>query len=354
MEKEIEAIPVTVEKGNVFEQFCFFFLSYNKNFYQIAEIYTDKIPGREIPADIRSKLKLSPADDGVDGVYVSIDGKYTAYQAKFRTNRKTPTSNELNNFWTEAEYADVRLIIANAMTLPNDVKKRKHNLFVLGYIFDQLPEEFFDYLYAETTARKNSSVIPVVREKYRSRTYQEEIIQAAVDGFYSNDRGKIIAACAAGETLISSWISERMHSNRVVFFTPNLALVRQSIANWANHCNEQFVYLAVCSDETVSAGITDSFTINSSEIDIPVTTDAGTIKQFLEDETDCKKVIFSTYQSVECIIEALQTMPDYKFDLGIYDESHRTAGTSTSGLFQKALLDLNIPIKKRLFMTATE
>lgn len=354
LEAEIEKISVTVEKGNAFEQFCFFFLCYSKNFYQIAEVYTDKISGREIPTEIRSKLKLSSADDGVDGVYVSLDGKYTAYQAKFRTNRKAPTSNELNNFWAEAEYADTRLVIANAMTLPSDVEKRKNNLFVLGYVFDQLPEDFFDYLYAEALARKAKIAAPVVREKYHPRLYQEEIISAAVSGFQSSDRGKIIAACAAGKTLISLWISERMQTNSVIFFTPNLALVRQTIANWANHCNEQFVYLAVCSDETVSAGVTDSFTINASEIDIPVTTDADTIKQFLEYETGCKKVIFSTYQSVECIIAALQAMPGYKFDLGIYDEAHRTAGASTSGLFQKALLDSNISINKRLFMTATE
>lgn len=354
LESEIEKIDITVEKGNAFEQFCFFFLSYSKNFYQISEVYTDKISGREIPAEVRVKLKLSSADDGVDGVYISTDGKYTAYQAKFRTNRKSPTSNELNNFWAEAEYADTRLVIANAMALPSDVEKRKNNLFVLGHIFDQLPEDFFAYLYAEATARTTKSGVPVVREKYKPRQYQEDVIAAAVNGFQNNDRGKIIAACAAGKTLISLWISERMHADSVVFFTPNLALVRQTIANWANHCNDPFVYLAVCSDETVSAGVTDTFTINASEMDIPVTTDAEAVKQFLEHDTNCKKVIFSTYQSVECIIEALRKLPEYKFDLGIYDEAHRTAGASTSGLFQKALLDINIPIKKRLFMTATE
>ena len=354
LEKAIEALDLTVDKGNAFEQFCFFFLNYNKNFYQIAEVFTDKILGREIPAEIRSKLKLSSSDDGVDGLYITNDGKYVAYQAKFRTNRKSPTSNELNNFWAEAEYADTRLVIANATTLPSDVKKRKNNLFILGHIFDQLQDDFFSYLYSEAIARKTNNTTPIVREKYRPRQYQDDIINAAINGFQDSDRGKIIAACAAGKTLISLWISERMNTKSVVFFTPNLALVRQTIANWANHCNEQFVYLAVCSDETVSAGVTDSFTITSSEIDIPVTTDAETIKQFLEYETDSKKVIFSTYQSVESIITALQTMPDYKFDLGIYDEAHRTAGASTSGLFQKALVDSNISIKKRLFMTATE
>lgn len=355
LEQAIESLELTVDKGNAFEQFCYFFLCYNKDFYQISTVYTNKVPGSEIPDVVREKLKLSASDDGVDGVYVTYDGKYTAYQSKFRSGRHKPTSNELNNFWAEAEYADTRLVIANSTALPSDVKKRKNNLFILGHVFDELPVEFFDYLYAEANRRKSGDIHATTSvEKYKPRDYQNEIIKAALNGFKHSNRGKIIAACAAGKTLISLWISEGLSANTVVFFTPNLALVRQTIANWTRHSNEQFIYLAVCSDETVSAGVSDSFTINESEIDIPVTTDAETIRKFLSIPTASKKVLFSTYQSVDCIIEALSELPEFEFDFGVYDEAHRTAGASTSGLFQKALLDSNIKIRKRLFMTATE
>ena len=36
LEKAIEALDLTVDKGNAFEQFCFFFLNYNKNFYYLC------------------------------------------------------------------------------------------------------------------------------------------------------------------------------------------------------------------------------------------------------------------------------------------------------------------------------
>lgn len=354
LELEIEKIDVTTVKGDAFEQFCYFYLEYYKNLYQITEIYTNKIRGHEIPSAVKSVLHLNPSiDDGVDGVYKSYDGRYTAYQAKFRFNRRVPSSNELNNFWSEAEYADQRMIIANSMSLPQDVDRRNNAVFVLGHMFDQLPDEFFAYLYDAANALHNNHTIGYGKEKYKPRSYQQEIIDACVSKFQDNDRGKVIAACAAGKTLISLWVSEALESQSVVFFTPNLALVRQTISNWTEHCNVPFIYLAVCSDETVS-GDTDAFTINTDELDISVTTKADDVCKFLTYETAAKKVIFSTYQSVDAIIDAVAHMPGFAFDFGIYDEAHRTAGASTSGLFQKALIDSYIPVKKRLFMTATE
>lgn len=354
LELEIELIDVTTVKGDAFEQFCCFFLEYYKSLYQISEIYTNKIAGHEIPSDVKKTLNLNPSiDDGVDGVFRMFDGRYTAYQAKFRSQRRSPTSNELNNFWSEAEYADQRMIIANCMSLPSDVDRRSNAVFVLGHMFDQLPSDFFDFLYDAAVAIHNKRAGGYSRVKFQPRPYQREIIDACITGFQENDRGKVIAACAAGKTLISLWVSEEMASSSVVFFTPNLALVRQTIANWTEHCNIPFVYLAVCSDETVS-GETDAFTINSDELDIAVTTNADDIRSFLCYDTPAKKVVFSTYQSADAIIEAAKQIPEFSFDFGIYDEAHRTAGASTSGLFQKALIDSYIPVKKRLFMTATE
>ncbi|MEY8338820.1 hypothetical protein AALB16_12500 [Lachnospiraceae bacterium 62-35] len=151
-----------------------------------------------------SDLHLNPSiDDGVDGVYIMYDGKYTAYQAKFRSLRRSPTSNELNNFWSEAEYADQRMVIANSMTLPNDVKRRSNAIFVLGHMFDQLPIEFFDYLYDSALAIHNRTSREFGKTKYKPRDYQKLIIDACINGFKESDRGKVIAACAAGKTLIS-------------------------------------------------------------------------------------------------------------------------------------------------------
>lgn len=348
LEKELEKIADTTEKGDAFEQVCYFYFLYHKALYQIDEIFSPKISGHEIPKNIETKLKLSHKDDGVDGVFVT-DGKYTAYQAKFRSHRRCPSSNELNNFWAEAEYADNRLVIANCPALPKDTGKRKSGSTVLVDKFDSLGDDFFEYLYNAANGADSVSKV----HKLSPMKFQEPIIDSVVKGFDAVDRGKIIAACATGKTLISLWVSERMHSETVLFFAPNLSLIRQSIERWTSNASDKFQYLAVCSDNTVSNKLEDDLVTELIDLDVPVTTDSEPIVKFLTGLSG-KRVVFSTYQSVECLIEALKMIPDFSFDLAIYDEAHRTAGRIENGLFNLALSDSNIPIRKRLFMTATE
>lgn len=349
LEKEIEKITDTTEKGDAFEQVCYYYFLYHKSLYQIDEVYSPKITGHEIPRSVETELKLSHKDDGVDGVFVTTDGKYTAYQAKFRSHRRCPASNELNNFWAEAEYADNRLVIANCPALPKDTGKRKSGSTVLVDKFDSLDDDFFEYLYKAANGADSTSKV----KKLRPMDFQKPIIESVVKGFNAVDRGKIIAACATGKTLISLWVSEEMHSETVLFFAPNLSLIRQSIERWTSNANDKFQYLAVCSDSTVSNKLEDDLVTDLIDLDVPVTTDSEPIVKFLTGVSG-KRVVFSTYQSVECLIEALKQIPDFSFDLAIYDEAHRTAGRIENSLFNLALFDSNIPIKKRLFMTATE
>ena len=58
------------------------------------------------------------------------------------------------------------------------------------------------------------------------------------------------------------------------------------------------------------------------------------------------KIIFCTYQSAHVIGEAL--LPGEQFELGIFDEAHKTAGRQGRN-YAYALEDGNIPIRKRLF-----
>jgi len=86
-------------------------------------------------------------------------------------------------------------------------------------------------------------------------------------------------------------------------------------------------------------------------MDVPVTTEIEAIQEFLNDTTDKTSIIFSTYQSSKVLAEAVRKSGT-TFDIGIFDEDHRTAGTKI-GAWGIALDDENIPINKRIFMTAT-
>lgn len=63
-------------------------------------------------------------------------------------------------------------------------------------------------------------------------------------------------------------------------------------------------------------------------------------------------IIFTTYQSGRLIAEISKKL-HFKFDIGIFDEAHKTVG-SDKKLFSHLLFEQNVSIQKRIFMTATE
>ena len=74
------------------------------------------------------------------------------------------------------------------------------------------------------------------------------------------------------------------------------------------------------------------------------------VRQFLECGTADIKVVFSTYHSSPVVGDGARGLPP--FDLGIFDEAHKTIGLAGSA-FGYALSDDNIKIRKQLFLTAT-
>jgi predicted helicase len=72
------------------------------------------------------------------------------------------------------------------------------------------------------------------------------------------------------------------------------------------------------------------------------------IINFVKSKSSEVKLVFCTYHSSQLLLEA--TNNSKAFELGIFDEAHKTTGNNRFGL---GLEDKHIPIKKRLFMTAT-
>lgn len=346
LESYLEKMESNTDKGFVFEVFCKFYFLLHKDFYQIKEVYMR----HEVPDDIKQKLNLEDTDHGVDGVILRNDGKLIAYQAKFRTNRLSPTYSELATFWTESEHADYRLIISNSTKLPNETVRRKNQIVVLSEILDSLDSNFFVSLKQMAQGK-----IPIKGILPTPRDYQQKIIDDIISSFESNSRGKLIAACGIGKTLIAKWINDKMQSNNTLFMAPSLSLVKQTLDEWTSKSSKPFDYIAVCSDSSVINDIDEDFTdLKLSELNFTVTTNPDEIKEFLLKDSDLQKVIFSTYHSVDAIMNALLEIPDFSFDLAIFDEAHRTAGTKDTPMFTYSLDDKFIPIKHRLFMTATE
>ncbi len=347
LEAKIEELPTAKAKGDVFEQFAYAYFIFFKAKYQIKELFM----WQDIPAAYLQQCHLEKKDSGVDGLIVQEDGSTIAYQVKFRSHQEAPTYEDLTSFWAESEHADERCIFANCYTLPHQSYKKKAQFEILRDCFSCLETGFFQWLHDYATTGKSS----IKNSIYSPRDYQKTIISDVIKGFQTNSRGKLIAACGTGKTLTALWIKQKLDSKLALFIAPNLALVKQTLDAWISQAS--FSYICVCSDETVvDENLEDVYTTDVDYLDVPVTTNSEQIKKFLNHNTSQDKVIFSTYQSLEMVANALKSngTDQIVFDIAFFDEAHRTAGNKNSKMFTYGMADEQIPCQKRLFMTATE
>jgi len=353
LEQSIAELDTAKEKGDAFEQFCYFYFVYYKNWFGIEEVWCDKVKGRSIPSEIRTKYHLEKKDYGVDGASRLALGKLEAWQGKFRSNRSHAPYTELATFWAESEHADSRRIIANSRSLPPQALKKTSHQQTLVDQFLQLDDDFFTALHSFATEE-----LEVRPKRFYPLLHQERMINDVVKGLQSHDHGKLIAACGTGKTLAALWITEHkdLGASKVLYLAPSIALVGQTLKQWTMHRSRQFSYLVVCSDQTVDSDLdveNEFLDIDRTELGVSVTTTAAEIQAWLQSTKSGPQYIFSTYQSVEVIEEALASAKDFKFDIIVFDEAHRTVGKGDQH-FAIALSDARVPSVKRLFMTATE
>jgi hypothetical protein len=109
-------------------------------------------------------------------------------------------------------------------------------------------------------------------------------------------------------------------------------------------------WLCICSDEGI--GKDEDVVIYTENIGVPCQTDPVYIEQWLKKNKGENIIVFTTYQSGRIIAEISKNLA-ISFDVGIFDEAHKTVG-SDKKLFSHLLLEENISISKRIFMTATE
>lgn len=347
-ELAIAALPTTQERGDAFEELVHFYFSYHAALYQIAELYCPIADGRSFPRAVTERLRLEQKDHGVDGAFITTDGRCIAFQAKFRSRDQRLLYRELATFWTEAEYADGRIVVSNVTSLPTLAGKKAGHSAILLDVLENLDERFFEALrrHAKDAGAK------IEHPRKTPRPYQAKILDSLETGLSTHSRGKLIAACGIGKTLIALWLTEARGDQTILFLAPSLQLIRQTLGEWANEAALPFEYLCVCSDASVD--LEDEPEIAISELDVPVTTQPTEIADFLSNTSKHRKIIFSTYQSVPVIVDAIKASGSPGFDIAFYDEAHRTAGVSGSSLFSLAVSDAAIPARAKLFMTATE
>jgi superfamily II DNA or RNA helicase len=340
LEKRIAKIPANKEKGDAFEVFAEAYLVTQRR-HEIREAW----PLDAVSLDLLRKLKLPLKDYGVDGVTLTMLGGHQVYQVKFRSGRTPLTWEELSTFMGLSDSPEIqsKVVITNCDELPAVINER-HNFFCIrGSDLDRLTPEDFKVI----AAWVSESVLTI--NKSKPFPHQQEALDALLPALKVEDRVSAIMACGTGKTLTALWTTEQLGASKVLVLLPSLALLRQTLHEWLKETSLNLAYLCVCSDPSVKDDA-DAISTAQSDLDFEVSTDSSTVRQFLDVPFKGTKVIFSTYQSASVVGKAMN--PCETFDLGIFDEAHKTAGREGRN-YGYALEDKNIVIRKRLFVTAT-
>lgn len=217
-----------------------------------------------------------------------------------------------------------------------------------------LSDEFFERLAAKLVGVSQ----PLVA--YEPRPHQRRAIENAKKHFveHGSTRGKLIMPCGTGKSLTAFWIAEALGAKTIVVAVPSLSLIQQTLPIWlreyaARGKHATLRWLCICSDQTVTKQDPDSMVIHTQDLGYPCLTNKDEIRAWLEEtENASPRVIFVTYQSGKVLAEA-EREAGVTIDLGVMDEAHKTVGQREK-LFSHLLFDENLPMKQRVFMTATE
>ncbi len=179
------------------------------------------------------------------------------------------------------------------------------------------------------------------------RPHQLEASNATHAALEKADRTTVTMACGTGKTKLQTMLVDLVDSKNgsIVVFAPTLLLINQLLSAWTRETNIPFShFVVICSDR--KTGIIDDVDISEIEdTKVSVAQNKTELEKFYKDKAGIT-VALCTYSSTEVLTK-------FHYDLGIFDESHKTVGRSDR-LFSFALDNENIEIKKRVFMTATK
>jgi len=203
-------------------------------------------------------------------------------------------------------------------------------------------------------------------EKKKPLPHQLEALYGISQALATSSRTKVIQACGTGKTLVAMWAVEQHKAKTAIIFVPSLALLAQTYRAWRaeNTFPGGFRHMCVCSDRSVDAGDDDVVLSDEERREFRASTDPAVVRAFLDGAPQGEaglaapvSVIFCTYDSAAVVGEALRGLSHVdaasSIDVAIFDEAHKTVGADDKrNAF--ALSDRNLPIRKRLFFTATE
>lgn len=350
------------DRGTMFEKLC---ITYLKNEPLYSKLFDDVWMLNEVP----DKYGVPKIDTGVDLVAKkSGSDELTAIQCKYYSEKTTIRKAHIDSFLNEVGkkyYTDGLIITTTDKWSKNaDDALNDRNKNIMRLSLSDLHNSKIDW---STFNFDNTDDVKLFSRK-KPRKHQIPAIEAAIQGFEENDRGKLIMAPGTGKTYTSMAITERLaeakkDTFKVLYLVPSIQLLSQTLKSWNADINTDMESIAVCSDRKVTKNSSSNKLEDISSVDIgfPATTNKDNLLQYMntienKDYDVSIITVFSTYQSIGVISEA-QKDGFYNFDLVICDEAHRTTGATEinkeASAFTMVHSNNNIKANKRLYQTAT-
>lgn len=350
-----DQFQTTKEKGDFFERLTELYLKLHPSYAtKLKEVWR----WSNLPDVKRTLLQLPTKDLGVDIVVETLDGDLWGVQCKYLSDNDL--SMTLDYISTFAGIIASRSILKFGLVATTADRFSTHisvvhgdNIgFLTGDIWRGLDEDFFALLKSYLGDKEKIVLIP--KEPH---PHQQRAIKNAKEYFLNEEinpsRGKLIMPCGTGKSLTGFWIAKELYTKKLLVALPSLSLIRQTLEVYAREAlanNLVINWIVVCSDDTVDQN-NDDVSVLTQDLGIQIDTDPQVITQWLQKPHEGMTIIFTTYQSGKITAEASRNA-GITFDLGIFDEAHKTVGNDNA--FSHLLHDRNIGIKKRIFMTATE
>ena len=302
----------------------------------------------EIPPKIKKELNLPQKDKGID-LLIKYNDEWVAVQCKYRQDSNiTVPWNDLATFFGLAFGINDKIkygyFFTNTYNFCDEVINSEKVIPISGNTLHELDKIFFDNL------KNFINCNQLIFTKHIPLPFQEQTINKARQYFKNNKRGHLEYICGAGKTKTSYWIARELVAERIIIFVPSLLLLSQFFDEWCYELiadKEYPNFLLIGSDYD-----NDLDNKYKDKLDgIKLTTNKEVIKQRLQDTDDEGLIVISTYQSADILIDACKEI-NYYFDLGIYDEAHKTVG-QINKKFSMLVTNNDLKIHKILFMTAT-
>jgi superfamily II DNA or RNA helicase len=341
------------QKGDLFEEFV-------KAYLQLDPEYASKLKhvwlGSEVPQATARRLKLPATDQGIDIVAETHDGEFWAIQCKYRQDTDhSLTWRDLSTF-TGLAFGVCRgfsfgIICSTTERITHVLKDQDRIGFCALDVWQSLDSDYLKRL------RTHLAHKPALLKPLKPRPHQKVALKDGHEHFVIQKakRGKLIMPCGSGKSLTAWWIAEKLESRRIVIAVPSLALIRQTLKVWLRETTAKKLpveWICICSDESAGRVDRDDTAVLRQDLGVPCLTDSKEIEEWLKRKHSGLTIVFTTYQSGEALARAARSAK-FTFDLGIMDEAHKTVGDGEK-LFSHLLHDKNLPIRRRLFMTATE